>query len=292
MADHFGFHGNAFNKYFYEYEPDDKHYAKQFFEVSGFMNNTLKSYDVNVVSRVHNGIVAAMRDQPILPKYLVLVPDDDIINYALRKGARSIEAFERIIKWIMNQCYRLVMTHGDNLPIRVKRCEKLIWIWIQPPMHANFPNNYWWSQFSRALEKCAVYFDRTYALQLKKVWEEDNKFLYSKDDQKFTVEGYKTYWCAVDKAIRFANTLMLKKETIAKEKALRKEKTERQGHDYEYHGHDHRYHKQHDFQRRHSLGRSGRFHWNRHNQHGKSHWLFVKFWCSFINQIVVFIVNL
>ena len=98
MSDEFGFHSNSFTKYFYEYEPEeDKHYSKLHFEVSGFMNNTLKSYENNIVSRIHNGVVAAIREQPILPKYIVMVPDDNVLSYAGKKGASSQEAFERII---------------------------------------------------------------------------------------------------------------------------------------------------------------------------------------------------
>ena len=80
---------------------------KHLFEVMGFMNDRKQSYDINVVSRFHNGLVGAIRDHKILPNFVVIVPDNDIIKYVKHVNpeitAGSESAYLRIIKWLMMQ---------------------------------------------------------------------------------------------------------------------------------------------------------------------------------------------
>ena len=42
--------------------------------------------------------------------------------------------------------------------------------------------------------------------------------LFSADSKKFTSTGYKTYWNAVDKSVKFADTLLAKKEYMNQQK--------------------------------------------------------------------------
>ena len=211
MADKFGFKNQAFNKYYYEIEDKtDPQYMKDNFEVSGFMNNIDLSYDVNTVSRFRNGLVGAIRDHKTFPKFVVIVPDNDIIKYIKGHHATSSAAMERILKWLMSQMDRLIATQREYLPLKARSYPTMIW--IAPPSHRNFCNNELRKNFTRALEKCASYHNKTFALHLKKSWEENDSALFNADDNRLTVAGYKSYWSGVDKALKFANTLLLKKE--------------------------------------------------------------------------------
>ena len=55
-------------------------YMKEKFEVSRFMNNKDQSYDTNTISRIRNGLVTAICDQIVLPKMIIMVPDDNILQ--------------------------------------------------------------------------------------------------------------------------------------------------------------------------------------------------------------------
>ena len=54
---------------------------KERFEICGFMNKTSASLDENTISRFRNCLVGAILDQKVLPKIIVIVPDDNIIAY-------------------------------------------------------------------------------------------------------------------------------------------------------------------------------------------------------------------
>ena len=79
LRDNFGF--KSFNKHYYLNQDYDK-YMLDSFEVSGFNVDCDSSFDVNAISRLRNNLVAAIRDQIVLPKYILVVLDNDIIHFA------------------------------------------------------------------------------------------------------------------------------------------------------------------------------------------------------------------
>ena len=54
---------------------------KEAFEVNGFNNDKDASVNENTISRLRNNLVAAIADQKVFPKIIVIVPGNDIINY-------------------------------------------------------------------------------------------------------------------------------------------------------------------------------------------------------------------
>ena len=62
----------------------------------------------------------------------------------------------------------------------------------------------------------------TFSVQLKKIWDPKDKSLYNRDEKSYTAAGYTAYWNAVDKAVKFTDTILLKKEEIKKQKDEKK----------------------------------------------------------------------
>ena len=63
----------------------------------------------------------------------------------------------------------------------------------------------------------ATFHESTF-LKLIKVWDYDDSSLYNKEEKKLTSKGYISYWEAVDKAVKFADTILLKKDMLKKKK--------------------------------------------------------------------------
>ena len=66
-------------------------------------------------------------------------------------------------------------------------------------------------KFNHALSTAALLNENTWSLKLKKIWDSHNHSLYNKEDDKYTVEGIKTYWEAVDQTIKYADTILIKR---------------------------------------------------------------------------------
>ena len=215
-GDDFGF--NSFNKYFYQHSDEDQ-YAKSAFEVSGFHNDRLQSYDTNTISRIRNYLVGAKKDQKILPKFIVLVIDDNIIKYLRHKGGKEVndspmQGYEWLLRWLMTQFERLIAVQKEYLADKCRKPHQPVFLWIEPPTHASFrsTDNFHRLEFSKAMQKAVSFHADMYSLQLKKVWDPNDPTLYNSEDKKPTAQGYITYWASVDEAIKFTNTLLLKKE--------------------------------------------------------------------------------
>ena len=82
-GDDFGF--KSFIKHYIKLSDVDR-YMVDLFKVSGFMNDKKQSYDVNTLSRMRNNLIRALKEQPIPPKYLVVVLDNDLIQFGRSKA--------------------------------------------------------------------------------------------------------------------------------------------------------------------------------------------------------------
>ena len=67
------------------------------------------------------------------------------------------------------------------------------------------------TSFNKTINKLALQYDNTWSLQLKKIWDPQDHSLVTLDRNRFTVQGYQKYWEAVDKTLKYVDTILLKK---------------------------------------------------------------------------------
>ena len=109
------------------------------YEVSGFMSNPDKSIDQNVVSHFRNLLAGTISENPILPRMIILVPDGDIVNYYGFKGFGASRGYGYIINWIMKEHNKIVEIYKELLPAKCKKAYYPQFVWIELPLHCNFP---------------------------------------------------------------------------------------------------------------------------------------------------------
>ena len=259
----------TFNDYCLNRMDDFHGYAKDNFEVIGFMSDSATSDDLTLISRLRNILVEAITKQVLLPKIIVFVPDDDIIVFLNYVEYGISKCLGRIVDWIMREHNRIIESYKEYLPLKAKKYSYPQLIWIKALTHDNFNNNLMLQKFNYALSTQAQNHEHTWALQLKKIWDPHNHSLFNKEDNKYTVEGIKTYWEAVDKTLKYADTILLKKPN--KPKASQSSTQERRNSDT--------YNKReispsHDgtLNQRHNKWHSDTYHWNRFDRdHSRPH---------------------
>ena len=128
------FRHKSFNKYYY-LQAGDEQYMKEQFEVTGFMNDKSSSLDTNTLSRFRNNFVGAVTDQPVLPKFVVIVPDNDIMKYVWYHKDDVQDGYVRLLKWLMLQYNCMVASVKEDLPTKAKKANEPIFIWIEPLQH-------------------------------------------------------------------------------------------------------------------------------------------------------------
>ena len=187
-------------------------YLKENFGITGYFTTKYMSHDQNTISRLRNSLAAAIREKTYLPKYVVIVPDDDIMKYAkVAKLDSSQKSVERLISAVMKQHNKYISIHKENLPRRAKRELYPQFIWIEAPINTAFANNAARIKFNASLNHVAKFQQNMTVIQLKKIWDTEDPNYYVHDSRRFTVEGYSKYWEAVNASVKFMDTILIKK---------------------------------------------------------------------------------
>ena len=159
-----------------------------------------------------------------LPKLIIIVPDDDIIK--LISTEDMVKGFSkpvsRLLNYLMTEYEWVVAVFKELLPACCVQSYFPHFLWIQPPHHVNFKNNALRYKFNKCLDKVSKLHTNCSTLMLKKVWDPDNVDLYLKEQQRYTAEGFKAYWEAVDRTARYFDSIVLKKQDRKRFKKMNK----------------------------------------------------------------------
>ena len=175
-------------------------------------------------------MIEGIKDQAILPKLVVIVPDNNLISYmdfGTKFGvSRSIG---RILDWLMSEYDKIISSQKDYLPSKAKREYFPQIVWIEVPENDNFShgNNLMRSKFNTALATASNFHDNEHVLELKKVWDPHSKNLFLKEERRFTATGLTDYWLAIDKTVKYTNTILFKKVEKSKIKKAKDRKERR-----------------------------------------------------------------
>ena len=212
------FRYRSYSEHFNDRDPQSYHgYVKVNYRVRGYFTNKFTHHDQNAVSRMRNVMANALHERTLLPKFIVIVPDDDIIRYAMNINRDAedkdlISMLRKLLDNIMKQHDRYISTQKEYLPAKSQKGRIFPQIiWIQPPLHVNFHNNQLHSKFNKCLNEVVKYHANTTSLSLKQIWDQDDTRLYMQESRQFTNLGYNSYWAAVDRTIKFADTILIKK---------------------------------------------------------------------------------
>ena len=157
----------------------------------------------------------------------MLVLDDDIIRLFTKPGSKSnptcsndtlndtliSKQFSRILNYIMTEFERNMAAYKEYLPTKSLHSGYPQFLWIQALLHDNFDstNNALRFKFNRCLEEVCRMHSDCQSLHLKHVWDPKNGSFYLSDSQRFTSDGYAAYWEAVDRTVRYFDSVLLKK---------------------------------------------------------------------------------
>ena len=216
FGDEFG--GKSFEQNFQLRNSSDYNgYVKVNFDTRGFFKNPITD-NPSVVSRVANLMFHAANTKTGMnnrlkpfPKIVVVVLEDDLVRCIEGQCCSSIaKLMPRMVNYIMTEHERTVSVFKEYLPAKcIWDCPKILW--IHAPSHENFPNNAGRHKFNKCIEECAKFHNNVFTLELKKVWNPRDHELFSAETVRFTNRGYLAYWEAIDKTVRYFDSVTLKK---------------------------------------------------------------------------------
>ena len=177
-------------------------YMKEHFNIKEF--SATCTGPGNVLNRLFNSIVNRINENVLLPKFMVMVIDGDIIHDIKSEGFGITRVLSVAIDYLLKSIHRLIFAHKEILSQKSKKFNYLTIIWITPPTHRHFSDNSYRAKFVKHLEKAIFLYKEMKFLKLKSWDFEDNVLVVeTTNSYRFTSKGLSRYWITVDSAIQF-----------------------------------------------------------------------------------------
>ena len=187
---------------FFKNAPEAGRFVKERFEVSAYCNSRFATNELNIIIRVKSALTAAIEKHLKLPKYLVIVLEEDVIEYARFQGPGISGILGRYLEGLASEINHIIHIRLEQLPLKAKmQGEYPVIYWVAAVSHKLLTNRDLRAKFNLCLESIIKKFDNMRVIKIKEIWNYDDQFLVS--NGALTPTGLSTYWKAVDSSIHF-----------------------------------------------------------------------------------------
>ena len=155
----------------------------------------------SALGRLCNNMATAINSNSPLPKYILVVIEDNLIrcvNYC-KPGVSLI--FGRIIQWLADQYHSMLIDRKNALPAK---CVKDLWpqiFWVGLPYHQSFRNGQTRFKFNQSLDNVIPLYNEMRVLKIRRRWNYNDSSVSRIGE--ITPAGHSTYWSGIDKALQF-----------------------------------------------------------------------------------------
>ena len=171
------------------------------FEVTAFCNSRFDSNEKNILIRMQNALITAMETQVKLPKYIVVVLNDDLIEFARFTGQGVSGIYGKYLTTLAASLKKLILERKTQLPIKAKRENYPLMYWVQAPVHRHLKHLQMRTKFNLCLESVIKNMQEMRTIKLKEVWKYNDSKLVCGGE--LSVEGLSCFWRAIDASVRF-----------------------------------------------------------------------------------------
>ena len=172
----------------------------------------------NLLARLVNTITTALKERSEIPKYLIILLEDDIINYVNYDSFGVTEMFGKIADYLNREIKRTINEFkGKYLPPRAR---KFTWpqvIWIVPTLNEHYSNNILRKKFGGELTAIVKNQHQAHGFKLKQLW--NNLDSTAVTDGVINETGARKLFNALDRTIRYMVFKLQKEGTFSSEPA-------------------------------------------------------------------------
>ena len=106
---------------FYHLMGNHEYFTKTQFDVTGYYNSRFSSKVVNLLIRLSTSLQKAVQDAVKLPKYLIVVLEDDLMRFAQYTGSGTPTIYGNLIESVVKDILATVKEQKDQLPVKAKK---------------------------------------------------------------------------------------------------------------------------------------------------------------------------
>ena len=200
---------SAFNK-------DNKtDYIRTHYDVDGFCSQLIKSkFTGNILMRLNDELVRAINKHCLLPKAILIVLDDNMLDDIDHYDIRISIALGRYIEWLTNQFHRVITLHKDRMKSKSRKYKYPTFLWALIPKHDIYGHyNEFKGKFNNTVVKACRNFREMSTLHLA-AWDEHNLEYFS--EGKLSPIGLSAYWHVINKAFEEWDKCQMKMKFVEK----------------------------------------------------------------------------
>ena len=182
---------------------DINFFMKKNFDVNPFCSSRFSDRNVNTVSHILYSFVSAVNNKVYLPAYLVIILDDDLIEFIGYKKYGVSTMYGTWIEYLAKEIVKLIDFRWNELPVASKLEHKTQIYWVEPVMHCNFDvdNRQMRDKFTACLDSVSKIYDNMRCLKIRNPWDHNDSNLVI--NSRLTKLGMATYWHTIDASFCF-----------------------------------------------------------------------------------------
>ena len=177
-------------------------YIKNHYDTAGFCSGGLsrEMLNRNIISRVRNCFIAAVNQEILFPKAIIIILENDVIKAANQPVTSLRRYMEPLIQWLGKEHHQLTSAYKEKLPSKARKFKFPTFLWIQAVSHKVWDrdNNKSRSIFNEIIEEVADKYKEMQTLQLHS-WDQENvTSLIGKNGDNLSSQGLTRYWEAIN----------------------------------------------------------------------------------------------
>ena len=192
----------------------EDYFSNNHFEVAAAAGDNTSTNSRFITTRIHNSLVQLLNDCANTPKMVVVILENDIIDYLEGEEKACIEIkYEHYLREIMADMINTCKQFASDLPNYAKKEGWPKFVFIEPTLHMGYSDYHERKTFIEQMSTVSKEFDNVWVMQLKQIWEENNMNLFRSHEQIYTNEGISKLWKAIDRTVMFCNRKMTRHDT-------------------------------------------------------------------------------
>ena len=155
----------------------------------------------NMLSRIQISLAKAMNESFYLPDYLVIILENDLIDYLDFKGQGVSTMYGLWAQWLCNTIELMIKQWFESIPGSARKQTQVYW--VLPLYHKNlsYEEKQAREKFNHCFEVVVKLHDCMRTIKFKEIWDQQDNELVVND--KLTHSGLSRYWRALDASLEF-----------------------------------------------------------------------------------------
>ena len=154
-----------------------------------------------MLSRIANSYAATLNKKDKLPKIVLIVLDDDIIQEFMDVKLGVSSAFGIWLEWLVGTISQMTHDRKEQLPDKAVKTDYPVIFWTAVPHHRNFENAALRTKFNISLNTNVRPFQQMRVIKMKEIWDYNNTIIVSRN--RITPEGEIVYWKSVSTSVQY-----------------------------------------------------------------------------------------